>query len=137
MKHATNCAGSACSSGLAESSQEFTEQQYRKLYYSGNEKQCSVYTIPTSTIGTLASEVSMRFGFRGLSHIVSTGCTSSTDADWLCPSGDIQWGQLPCMLVGGVDAPIAPLILRGFMMMRILTSQWNKEPRPWFAPFFA
>ena len=22
----------------------------------------------------------MRFGFRGLSHIVSTGCTSSTDA---------------------------------------------------------
>jgi 3-oxoacyl-[acyl-carrier-protein] synthase II len=48
--------------------------------YAGLIKQCSVYTIPTGTIGTLASEVSMRFGFRGMSHIVSTGCTSSTDA---------------------------------------------------------
>ena len=65
--------------GSGGGSQEFTEQQYR-LYYSGHEKQCSVYTIPTSTIGTLASEISMHFGFRGLSHIVSTGCTSSRRA---------------------------------------------------------
>ena len=55
------------------------EEQYR-LYYSGNQKQCSVYVIPTSTPGTLASEISMRFGFRGFSHLISTGCTSSTDA---------------------------------------------------------
>ena len=65
--------------GSGGGSQDFTEEQYR-LFYTGNQKQCSVYTIPTGTIGTLASEVSMRFGFRGLSHIVSTGCTSSTDA---------------------------------------------------------
>ena len=65
--------------GSGGGSQDFTEEQYR-LYYTGQQKQCSVYTIPTSTIGTLASEVSMRFGFRGLSHVVSTGCTSSTDA---------------------------------------------------------
>jgi len=50
--------------GSGGGSQEFTEEQYR-LYYSGHEKQCGVYTIPTSTIGTLASEISMRFGFRG------------------------------------------------------------------------
>ena len=65
--------------GSGGGSQEFTEQQY-SLFYGGHEKQCSVYTIPSSTIGTLASEISMRFGFRGLSLIVSTGCTSSTDA---------------------------------------------------------
>jgi 3-oxoacyl-[acyl-carrier-protein] synthase II len=65
--------------GSGGGSQDFTEEQYR-LYYTGRQKQCSVYTIPTGTIGTLASEVSMRFGLRGLSHIVSTGCTSSTDA---------------------------------------------------------
>src|SRR5450432_2648637 len=65
--------------GSGGGSQDCTEEQYR-LFYAGLIKQCSVYTIPTSTIGTLASEVSMRFGFRGLSHIVSTGCTSSTDA---------------------------------------------------------
>jgi 3-oxoacyl-[acyl-carrier-protein] synthase II len=119
--------------GSGGGSQEFTEQQY-KLYYGGHEKQCSVYSIPTSTIGTLASEISMRFGFRGLSHIVSTGCTSSTDAIGYA-FRNIQWGTLPWMLVGGVDAPIAPLILRGFMMMRILTSSWNKEPARGSRPF--
>lgn len=119
--------------GSGGGSQEFTEQQYR-LYYGGNEKQCSVYTIPTSTIGTLASEISMRFGFRGLSHIVSTGCTSSTDAIGYAYQ-QIQWGKLPWLLVGGVDAPIAPLILRGFILMRILTSVWNEEPTHGSRPF--
>lgn len=119
--------------GSGGGSQEFTEQQYR-LYYSGNEKQCSVYTIPTSTIGTLASEISMRFGFRGLSHLISTGCTSSTDAIGYAYR-NIQWGNLPWMLVGGVDAPIAPLILRGFMVMRILTTRWNDEPERGSRPF--
>ncbi len=83
-------------------------------------------TIPTSTIGTLASEISMRFRFRGLSHVISTGCTSSTDAIGYA-FRNIQWGTL-CPDAGGrVDAPIAPLILRGFMMMRILTPHWNRE----------
>ena len=119
--------------GSGGGSQEFTEQQYR-LYYAGLEKQCSVYTIPTSTIGTLASEISMRFGFRGMSHIISTGCTSSTDAIGYA-FRNIQMGTLPWMLVGGVDAPIAPLILRGFMVMRILTSHWNREPERASRPF--
>jgi 3-oxoacyl-[acyl-carrier-protein] synthase II len=113
--------------------QEFTEEQYR-LYYSGRERQCSVYTIPTSTIGTLASEISMKFGFRGPSHIISTGCTSSTDALGYA-FRNIQWGTLPWMLVGGVDAPIAPLILRGFMVMRILTTKWNHSPERGSRPF--
>jgi len=123
--------------GSGGGSLEFTEEQYR-LYYSGHEKQCSVYTVPTSTIGTLASEVSMRFGFRGPSHIISTGCTSSTDALGYALRA-IQWGDSPAapkwMLVGGVDAPIAPLIMRGFMVMRILTSQWNQEPERGSRPF--
>ncbi len=119
--------------GSGGGSQDFTEEQYR-LFYTGHEKQCSVYTVPTSTIGTLASEISMRFGFRGLSHIVSTGCTSSTDAIGHAYQ-QIQSGRLPWMLVGGVDAPIAPLILRGFMVMRIMTTNWNKEPERGSRPF--
>ena len=90
--------------------------------------------MPTSTIGTLASEISMRFGFRGLSHVISTGCTSSTDASGLRFSHHPgrHAGQ---MIAGGVDAPIAPLILRGFMAMRILASRWNDEPERASRPF--
>jgi 3-oxoacyl-[acyl-carrier-protein] synthase II len=119
--------------GSGGGSQEFTEEQYR-LYYTGHQKQCSVYTIPTGTIGTLASEVSMRFGLRGLSHIVSTGCTSSTDAMGYA-FRNIRMGILDTMVAGGVDAPIAPLILRGFQLMRIMTTSWNHEPQRASRPF--
>jgi len=119
--------------GSGGGSQEFTEEQYR-LYYAGLQKQCSVYVIPTSTIGTLASEVSMRFGFRGLSHMVSTGCTSSTDAIGYAYQ-NIRTGAIDTMVAGGVDAPIAPLILRGFLLMRILSRAWNNEPQRASRPF--
>jgi len=119
--------------GSGGGSQDFTEEQYR-LYYAGLIKQCSVYTIPTGTIGTLASEVSMRFGFRGLSHIVSTGCTSSTDAIGYAYR-NIQAGVLNTMIAGGVDSPIAPLILRGFQLMRIMSTRWNHDPTRASRPF--
>jgi len=123
--------GVICGSGGG--SQDFTEEQYR-LYYAGHIKQCSVYTIPTGTIGTLASEISMRFGLRGMSHIVSTGCTSSTDAIGYALR-NIQMGVIKTMVAGGVDSPIAPLILRGFQLMRIMTSSWNDDPTKGSRPF--
>jgi 3-oxoacyl-[acyl-carrier-protein] synthase II len=119
--------------GSGGGSMEFTEEQYR-LYHTGKWRQCSVYVVPTSTIGTLASEVSMRFGFRGLSHVISTGCTSSTDALGYA-FRTIQSGMLDTMIAGGADAPIAPLIVRGFMAMRILASKWNDEPSKASRPF--
>ena len=119
--------------GSGGGSQDFTEEQYR-LYYTGKQKQCSVYTIPTGTIGTLASEVSMRFGLRGLSHIISTGCTSSTDAIGYAYR-NIQAGVLDTMIAGGVDSPIAPLILRGFQLMRIMSTRWNHAPERASRPF--
>jgi 3-oxoacyl-[acyl-carrier-protein] synthase II len=119
--------------GSGGGSNDFTEEQYR-LYYTGHLKQCSVYTIPTGTIGTLASEVSMRFGFRGLSHIVSTGCTSSTDAIGYA-FRHIRMGALKTVVAGGVDAPLAPLILRGFQLMRIMSTRWNHAPERASRPF--
>jgi 3-oxoacyl-[acyl-carrier-protein] synthase II len=119
--------------GSGGGSQEWTEEQYR-YYYEGKTKQCSVYVIPTSTAGTLASEVSMRFGFRGMSHVVTTGCTSSTDAiAYACMQ--LRRGVLDYAVAGGVDAPIAPLIIRGFQLMRIMTARWNQEPERGSRPF--
>ena len=119
--------------GSGGGSQEFTEEQYR-LYYSGHEKQCSVYVVPSSTIGTLASEISMRFGFRGFSHVLSTGCTSSTDAIGYA-FRNIQIGGIDAVVAGGADAPISPLILRGFIAMRILAAKWNDCPEKASRPF--
>lgn len=119
--------------GSGGGSCEFTEEQYR-LFHGGQWRQCSVYVVPSSTIGTLASEVSMRFGLRGLSHVVSTGCTSSTDAIGYA-ARQIQLGVLDHVIAGGADAPIAPLIMRGFIAMRILSTRWNEAPERASRPF--
>lgn len=111
----------------------FTEQQYQ-YWYVGPSTKASVYTIPASTHGGLSSELSMAFGLRGLSHIVSTGCTSSTDA-LAYAAEHIAVGRQDLMLSGGVDAPIAPGILAAFNLMTVLTSHWNDEPHRASRPF--
>jgi 3-oxoacyl-[acyl-carrier-protein] synthase II len=111
----------------------FTEQQY-EYWYVGPANKASVYTIPASTHGGLSSELSMAFGLRGLSHIVSTGCTSSTDA-MAYAAQHIALGRQDVMLSGGVDAPIAPGILAAFNLMTVLTNDWNDEPHRASRPF--
>ena len=76
----------------------------------------------------------MAFGLRGLSHIVSTGCTSSTDAIAYAAE-HIALGRQDLMLTGGVDAPIAPGILAGFNLMTVLTNEFNDEPERASRPF--
>ena len=111
----------------------FTERQY-EYWYIGPANKASVYTIPASTHGGLSSELSMAFGLRGLSHIVSTGCTSSTDA-LAYAAEHIALGRQNVMIAGGVDAPIAPGILAAFNLMTVLTSEWNEEPQRASRPF--
>jgi len=111
----------------------FTEQQY-EYWYIGPTYKASVYTIPSSTHGGLSSELSMAFGLRGLSHIISTGCTSSTDAIAYAAE-HIALGRQDVMISGGVDAPIAPGILAAFNLMTVLTNEWNDEPHRASRPF--
>jgi 3-oxoacyl-[acyl-carrier-protein] synthase II len=111
----------------------FTEQQY-EYWFVGPVNKASVYTIPSSTHGGLSSELSMAFGLRGLSHIISTGCTSSTDAIAYAAQ-HIALGRQDMMITGGVDAPVAPGILAGFNLMTVLTNEWNDEPARASRPF--
>ena len=92
--------------GTGGGAQDFSEAQYR-LWLEGNVKQVSLYSIPSGTMGTLSSEVNMKFGFRGLSHVVTSGCTSSTDALGYARR-QIQAGALPMILAATPAAPQAP-----------------------------
>lgn len=112
---------------------EFTERQYAH-WFRGEPKKASVYTIPTSTIGTLSSEISMAFRLHGASHVVSTGCTSSTDAIFYACDA-VRSGRADIVVTGGVDAPVAPGILAGFCLMRVLTESWNEQPESGSRPF--
>jgi 3-oxoacyl-[acyl-carrier-protein] synthase II len=114
---------------------DFFERMYGH-WYRGDLKKASVYAIPTGTIGTLSSEISMRFGLKGPSHVVSTGCTSSTDAlayGWKA----IAHGERDLVLTGGADAVITPGIMTGFALMKILSSGFQDCPERASRPFDA
>jgi len=119
--------------GSGGGSQEFTEDQYR-LFFHEQYRQMSLFCIPTGVMGTLSSELSVRFGLRGPSHVITTGCTSSTDA-FGYSLRQIQSGRLDLVLSGGADAPIALGIVKGFILMKILTDSWNHEPQKGSRPF--
>lgn len=119
--------------GTGGGAQEFSEHQYR-LWHSGKEKQVSLFCIPSGTMGTIPSEISMRFGFRGYSHVVTAGCTSSTDALGYAYQ-HIQAGVQPLFVAGGVDSPITEGIIKGYTMIRALTQSWNDQPERASRPF--
>ncbi len=121
--------------GSGGGSQEFTEEQYR-LFFQQKYKQMSLFCVPTGVMGTLSSELSMRFGLRGPSHVITTGCTSSTDAMGYSLR-QIQSGRIDMALTGGADAPIALGIVKGFILMKIMTDSWNHAPERASRPFSA
>jgi 3-oxoacyl-[acyl-carrier-protein] synthase II len=114
---------------------EFFEKMYGH-WYRGDLKKASVYSIPTGTMGTLSSEISMRFGLKGPSHVVTTGCTSSVDALAYAAKA-IAWGERDVILTGGADAVITPGIMTGFALMQILAVSRQDVPATASRPFDA
>jgi 3-oxoacyl-[acyl-carrier-protein] synthase II len=121
--------------GSGGGSQEFTEEQYR-LFFHQQYRQMSLFCVPTGVMGTFSSDVSIRFGLRGPSQVITTGCTSSTDALGYSMR-EIQSGRADTILTGGADAPIALGIVKGFILMKILTDAWNQVPEKGSRPFSA
>ena len=114
---------------------EFSERMYH-LYYTNQTRKATVYAIASGTIGSLSSELSMRFGLRGPSHVISTGCTSSTDALGYA-FRSIRFGVAHTVLVGGVDATVVRGIMEGFAMMRVVSTAREREPSRASRPFSA
>ena len=108
---------------------EFTEKQYEL-------KKPHVYAISQSTPGNLSSELSITFGFQGLSHVISTGCTSSTDAIGYA-FHEIQSGRLNRALAGGADSCFTWNIMKAFSFMKVLSTHWNDSPEKASRPFSA
>ena len=119
--------------GSGGGSQEFTEEQYR-LYFHQQYSKMSLFCVPTGVMGSLSSDLNVRFGLRGPSHVITTGCTSSTDA-MAYSMRQIQSGRLDWVLTGGADAPISLGTVKGFILMKILTGSWNQAPEKGSRPF--
>lgn len=109
----------------------FVEDQYRAFFTTG---QASLFSITAGTHGNLSSELSIGLHLRGPSHVLSTGCASSTDAIGYAMML-IRAGIIPMMLAGGADAPIASGILAAFEKMRVVSTRRWEDPVKASRPF--
>ena len=109
------------------------EDLYREFFRTGKG---SVFAITAGTHGNLSSDISIALRLRGPSHVMSTGCTSSTDAIGYAAML-VRAGVIPRMVAGGADAPIATAVLTAFEKMRVVTTRRWESPAHASRPFSA
>ncbi len=119
--------------GSGGSGFDFSEKQFGH-FYSGEKHKVSPYAITNSLVGMLSSEVSMIFGLHGRSHVISNGCTSSTDAMGYA-FNIIRFGQEDCLLTGGAEACVTPAMMTGFQRMKANPVHFNEDPMRGSRPF--
>ena len=112
---------------------DFSERQF-EIYFSGQKNKISPYAISNSLVGMLSSEISMYFGLQGRSHVVSNGCTSSTDAIGYA-FNTIRSGQEDWCLTGGAESCVTPAMMCGFERMRANPVNFNEDPARGSRPF--
>lgn len=112
---------------------DFSEKQF-EIYFSEKKNKISPYAISNSLVGMLSSEISMYFGLQGRSHVISNGCTSSTDAIGYALHA-IRHGQEKWFLTGGVEACVTPAMMAGFERMRVNPIHFNQDPTRGSRPF--
>src|SRR5215212_10049088 len=112
---------------------DVAERQYFEFFTDGW-KRVTPYAIPVSIVGMISSEISIALELHGISHVVSTGCTSSTDAISYA-AALIRAGEADVILSGGADACVTPGMIFGFSKMRAVSTAHNDRPQEASRPF--
>ena len=112
---------------------DVAERQYYEFFTDGH-KRITPYAIPVSIVGMISSEISIALELHGISHVMSTGCTSSTDAIGYAASL-IRSGEAEVLLTGGADACVTPGMIFGFSRMRAVSVRHNDRPGEASRPF--
>ena len=109
------------------------ERQYYDFFVEHGRK-VTPYAIPISIVGMMSSEISISLRLRGISHVLSCGCTSSTDAIAYA-AALIRSGEADVLLSGGADACVTPGMMFGFSRMRVVSTAYNETPAAASRPF--
>jgi 3-oxoacyl-[acyl-carrier-protein] synthase II len=109
------------------------EKQYEDFFTSGG-RHVTPYAIAIGICGMVSSEISIALQLRGLSHVLSCGCTSSTDAIGYAASF-IRSGEYDVLLSGGTEGCVLPGMIFGFSRMRVVSTHYNDRPAAASRPF--
>ena len=109
------------------------ESHYEDFFTSGG-RHVTPYAIALGICGMVSSEISISLGLRGMSHVLSCGCTSSTDAIGYATSL-VRSGEYDAVLSGGTDGCVLPGMMFGFGRMRAVSTRYNDRPAAASRPF--
>ena len=109
------------------------ETQYADFFTTGG-RHVTPYAIAVGICGMVSSEISISLGLRGMSHVLSCGCTSSTDAIGYAASL-VRAGEYDVILSGGTDGCVLPGMMFGFARMRAVSTHYNDRPAAASRPF--
>jgi 3-oxoacyl-[acyl-carrier-protein] synthase II len=109
------------------------EKQYEDFFVSGG-RRVTPYAIAVGICGMISSEISIALRLHGLSHVLSCGCTSSTDAIGYAASL-IRSGEYDVLVSGGTDGCVVQGMIFGFSRMRAVSTHYNDRPAEASRPF--
>src|SRR3954468_3215299 len=109
------------------------ERQYYDFFVERGRK-VTPYAIPISIVGMVSSEISISLRLRGISHVLSCGCTSSTDAIGYS-AALLRAGDADVIVSGGTDACVTPGMMFGFSRMKVVSMAYNDAPAVASRPF--
>jgi 3-oxoacyl-[acyl-carrier-protein] synthase II len=112
---------------------DINEYGYREFFTNGG-RHVTPYAIAIGICGMISSEISISLGLRGVSHVLSTGCTSSTDAIGYA-AALLRSGEADVMLTGGTDGCVLQGMIYGFGRMRAVSTRYNDRPAEASRPF--
>jgi len=86
-----------------------------------------------SMFNTPSSEITAKYGLKGICNTISTGCTAGTDSVGFSYEA-IQDGEADIMVTGASEAPITPITFGAFDTVNVLSTH-NDEPEMASRPF--
>ena len=97
-------------------------------------RKVSPFFIPGALINLVSGQISIKFGFKGPNHAVSTACATGAHA-----IGDaariIMNNDADVMVAGGTESPITPIGIAGFNACKALSTKFDFDPTKASRPF--
>lgn len=109
------------------------EESYHAEFGERKSRGMDAFTIPKIMSNAPANHIALQLGLKGMNITINTACSAGANAIGSAFEL-IRSGSNEIMLCGGVEAPITPLIVKAWSLLRVL-SRGNGSPAEACRPF--